>query len=149
MSATSFPTEAARRLFLRTKAVKNHLKDQDGETCPFFAGEVLAVFQQMVVAQVDTDEAIEIICCYLDDGVKEEDKEDLETALRLIARFTLPEGKSLIAREAVDIATSPPGGSRWYDGRTKLDALRFVQDMIDGNGVTDDEARGLLIKLTG
>jgi len=149
MSASPLPTDSARRLFIKLRAVKKRLKDQDNEFCVFYACEVLASFQRMILSGVSFEDSSEIVVALLEEKTSEEEKDELMNALKLIAKFTLPEGKSILTQEAIDIATAYGGGSKWFDGKTKLEAIRFLKSMIDGEtSIPEDEVRGVLLKLT-
>ena len=147
MISSHFPTEAAKRIFKGSK-LSEHFDDEE-RSSEFVADDALAHFQRMVISGTDVELAKKVVFSYLKyDPQNSEDqldevKSDLGEVLDLVKEITVPEGKSLIVQEVLRLITA----QGMFDGKVKLEATRLLNEFLDGKGPTNEESRGLLLRL--
>lgn len=155
MNANLLPTQSAIRI-LHAGGIQDRFCDQNGKKTSVAWRDALAEFQKMIISGTEVDVAKMMLKSYIyydpqqgddqnDDFLESEFNETLDK----IAEATKIDGRSILINELMKVAGAPGGSMSFFDGKTKMDAIKSLHEIIEGKSLSPEDERGLLIKLTG
>lgn len=153
MNANSLPTNSALRI-ATAFGLSDRFADATGRQTNMAWREAVAEFQKMIIGGTDPEDAKSMIAKYLyfDDQQGEDQnddfiKGDFDKAFDEIVIATKVDGKSLIINELMKVASANGGNISWFDGKTKLEAIKSLHEILEGKVLQPEEERGILLKM--